>query len=399
MITRFTPIEEMKQIFYEMLFNHTNKVTKVSDQSALNGIAYGVAKIAQKANKEIALIESHLFAESAFGDHLDQIAARRGVSERFGASKSTTFIRIVANPGTSYSAVNQVFTGNGISFKLEQDIIIPQIGYIYARVYSETTGSKSNIPPLAISTVSPSPEGHIFVTNEYKADGGRDIESDELFRSRIRKGVNTAAKTTLDSIALIFQKINKDVLSVRHYGMDNLGRTVLSVITQTGSSLNSEELLALSSGLAEYVSLSDYSFNNASTVNIVIRNIEYSYIDISIRADVLLDQPLDQTRIQLQVDLSKEVDFRNWKSGDKVEWDNLLQIVKSHKMIRYVSDADFHPKVDVEIDINKLPRIRGFILMDLEGNVLIDNNQTINPVFYPATADFGYQQTVLTEAT
>ena len=147
MITRFTPIEELKQIFFEMLFNHTGKVTKITDQSTVNGIGYGIAKIAQKANKEIALVESHLFPESASGQHLDVIAKRRGVSPRYTASRSTTFIRIVANPGTIYSATDNIFTGNGVTFKLENNIIVGDIGYTYAKVFSENEGEKTNVPP------------------------------------------------------------------------------------------------------------------------------------------------------------------------------------------------------------------------------------------------------------
>ena len=41
--------------------------------------------------------------------------------------------------------------------------------------------------------------------------------------------------------------------------------------------------------------------------------------------------------------------------------------------------------------------MRGFILMDLSGNVLEDNAGNINPVFYPAVADFSFQQTVVSD--
>ena len=60
MITRITPLEELKRIFFEILFNKTSKITKATDESIVNGVAYGCSKIAQKALKDVALVESLL---------------------------------------------------------------------------------------------------------------------------------------------------------------------------------------------------------------------------------------------------------------------------------------------------------------------------------------------------
>ena len=69
MITKITTIEEFEQLFVETLLNNTNEVTKVTKHSTLSGISYGVAKVAQKVLKEIALVETHLFPENAYGSH------------------------------------------------------------------------------------------------------------------------------------------------------------------------------------------------------------------------------------------------------------------------------------------------------------------------------------------
>ena len=44
MKTRLSPVSELKQIFSESLLNNTSKVNKVSDESIVNGVAFGVAK-------------------------------------------------------------------------------------------------------------------------------------------------------------------------------------------------------------------------------------------------------------------------------------------------------------------------------------------------------------------
>lgn len=393
MITRFTSIEEMKQLFFELLFNHTNKVTKIANEGVVNGIAYGVAKVAQKANKEIALVESHLFPEYAFGHHLDVIAERNGVAPRFGPSQSTAYVRLVAQPGTSYAAADTVLSGNGIEFKLDTSVTVGEAGYVYARVRSQTSGERTNVPPLTINKISPKPQGHRWLANEFSAQGGRDYESDIHFKNRIRKALNVFSKQTLDYITCILQMFNEDVLFVKSKGMDDSGKFVLYVVLQNGGLLTEDEIEVLVTNLAPYMSISDFDYVNNTVLNLKLENVEWKYIDISFRAEFVLEQPLDQTRIELQASLSRALDFTNHTG--KVEWDDLLQIVKNHPMVKYVSDKHFSPGEDVEISSTMLPRIRGFIMMDLEGNVLVDNNNVLNPVYYPNTPDFAFQQTVL----
>ena len=74
MMVKLTTVEELKQIFVENLLNSTDKVTKISEGSVLNGVAYGVAKIAQKIIKDVALIEAHQYPDTATGKYLDLLA-------------------------------------------------------------------------------------------------------------------------------------------------------------------------------------------------------------------------------------------------------------------------------------------------------------------------------------
>ena len=174
MITRVSTITELKQIFGEVLMNKTNKVTKISDESIVNGISYGVAKIAQKALKDIALVETHIFPDGAFGIHLDLVANKYGISDRFTTSKSRTFVRVVGVVGTFYQAGLQVFIGGGVSFDLIEDVTIGINGYAYALVTSQTSGLSTNVSALSIHTVNPAPLGHQYCVNEYQAEGGRN---------------------------------------------------------------------------------------------------------------------------------------------------------------------------------------------------------------------------------
>ena len=140
MITKITPLNKLKQEFLEILINNTTNVSKVVPGGVLNGIAFGNAKLGQKILKDVAVLESHIFPDSAVGTFLDDIAERNGVAARFGALASTTFLRIVATAGTFYDKNVVSFSGStGFIFKLENDVTIGAIGYTYTKEVFQTT--------------------------------------------------------------------------------------------------------------------------------------------------------------------------------------------------------------------------------------------------------------------
>jgi hypothetical protein len=394
MITRVSSISELKQIFVETLLNKTTKVTKVSDQSIFNGVSYGVAKIAQKSLKDIALMETHLFPEFAFGSHLDDIANRLGVAPRFGASKSTVYVRVVGSVGTAYVAGTHVFSGAGKNFELLQNVTIGAAGYSYAKLRSIDTGVTSNVEALTLTSINPTPAGHTFCINEYRATGGRDVEQDEFLKRRIKDSGNLASRGTLAYLTQTFQKINTDVLKVYYQGVNASNQTVLAIATQNGIDLTTPELTTLRNRATEYLSLVELS-PLGGVANIELKNIEYQPIDISFRVDIQAPAVVDDVRKDLQLSISNYFDYRYWTAGKKIEWDDLLQIVKSHPAVNYVPDANFTPGTDILGDVNKLPRVRGFMMMDLDGNVLVNLTGTLSPLYYPSNPDFAFAQTVL----
>lgn len=395
MITRVSTITELKQIFGEILMNKTSKVTKIADESIVNGVSYGVAKIAQKALKDIAIVESHIFPDSAFGIHLDLVADKYGIAARFGTSISTTAVRVVGSVGTLYQAGTQIFQGGGISFDLLENVTIGPNGYAYCRVTSQTPGVASNVSALSITNVTPAPVGHEFCINEYQATGGRDAEDDRLFRLRIKEGANLAARGTLAHLTQALIKINPNVLKVYYHGVNTLNQAVLAVSTQNAAPLTPVELDELLQKGSQYLSIFDLAPLNGTSVNVEIKNIDYQPIDISLRVDLIAGADPDSVRKDLQVAFSKEVDYRFWEPGQKVEWDNLLQLAKDHPAINYVPDVWFFPNNDIIVDPTKLPRFRGFLMLDLQGNIISNVSGTLNPSFYPNLLDFSFHQTIL----
>lgn len=398
MLPRLTTQEERKQIYLEALINKTTKVTKVSDNSVLGGHAAGVSRVAGKAEKDIALAISHMFPDSSYGQYLDNIASNWGIAPRFAASGSSTYILLIANPNTQYFRdVHTFSTPQGISFQLDKDVQVGNSGYGYAKVRSIDVGFKTKVESFAINQVSPQPEGHIAVYNEYIADGGRDAESDDTFRKRIKEGPNILATNTLSAIEQAFIKINPNILRIFYQGINNKGQVILAIATQNGADLTLTELDDIITRSGEFLSLSELKPYGSKSYGVQLKNIEYQPIDISYRVSLSSDINPDVYRKNVQLKMSKYLDFRFWESGEKnVEWDDLLGIAKRTAGAKYVPDQHFNPGQDVATDPNKLPRIRGFRIYDLDGNIISDISGVLNPVFFPNQVNESFQSTILT---
>lgn len=125
LLTRIVPISELKQIFNEIVFNSTDKVSKISKTAVLNAVNYANSKIGQKALKDIAIIESQIFPELSSGQYLDNSARVWYGETRQTATQSSTFIRVNAEVGTVYSpGVYKFISGSGIEFNIVKQVIV-----------------------------------------------------------------------------------------------------------------------------------------------------------------------------------------------------------------------------------------------------------------------------------
>ncbi len=396
MITKITPVEELKQIFLEIFLNKTDKVSDVSDDSVLNAIAYGNAKLTQRTLTNQAIIEGHIFPDSAYGEYLDNLAAIRGVAPRFGAVGSTTYVRVTADEGTSYIAGIHTFTStSGIVFDLEESGIVGINGYAYLKVRSQQSGLNTNVDALSINKVSPIPQGHISVINEYAATGGSDQESDALFRERIKTNMNQMSRTTLSYLEQVFMKINPRVLRLHKGGVDSDGKFNLIVVSVNGQNFTTAEFDEILSKSEEYLSLSEL-LREGSGFALKLNNVDWLPVDIEFRADIDPAYDIDSVRRNIQIQMNKLFDYRFWKYGDKIEWENMLYAAKNVEGVRYIPDTHFYPQADINVPKYRLPRVRSFIMRDLDGNIIEDNNGVLSDVFYPNEEDRSYQESVLT---
>ena len=348
MITKITTVEELKQIFTEIFLNKTDKVSDISNESVLNALAYGCAKIGQRILTNQAVVESHIFPDTAYGEYLDELANIRGISPRNSACGSTAYVRIEGEPGTSYD--------------------------------------KNNI--------SNPPSGHIAVTNEYKAVGGMDNESDDTFRVRIKESVNQLARNTLSYIEQVFMKINSRVLRVYKGGVDGDNKLNLIVVSVNGVDFTDDEFNEILSKSEEYLSLTEL-LQDTNDFALKLKNVDWLPVDIDFRVNIDASYDKDEVRRQMQIKISKLFDYRYWKYGDKIEWENILYSIRSIDGVRYIPDNYFYPQADINVPKYRLPRLRSFILRDLDGNVLVDNYSILSSFNFPNDSDDSYQSSVL----
>ena len=324
---------ERKLLFMETLINLADgKVTKVSPNSVLDGVSGGVSKIAGKAEKDIILAISQLFPDSTSGAQLDQVALNFGVANRFGSSGSSVYLRVVADPGTIYNQTLHIFQStSGIQFQLEDSsFIVGSYGWGYIKVRSLVSGKQSNVGPLTITQVTPAPVGHKYVINEVQAIGGRDLETDEVFRVRIKDGANILARGTLAMLEQKFISINSKVLKCYYNGITSTGKVRISVVTQNGMDLSNVELDQLLVESKDYLTLTEMKPFGTQSIGVELVNINWQTFDISFRLDYDVSVNVDDIRVEIQTKISKYIDFRFFDPAkQRVEWDNLLEIVKS----------------------------------------------------------------------
>lgn len=394
MITKPTSRTKLKEMFLEILLSKTDKISKVSKGSVLNAVAHGVATLSQKTMKDIAVLESNIFPDSAFGEGLDIIALRTGVPSRFGQAESTTYVRLVGDIGTTYEAgVHNVTGSDGVIFELDIDVTIGDSGFIYGKVTSTSQGESTNVSPLSLKRIVPTaPVGHKFIVNEFFADGGRDNENDDQFRIRIKEGVNVLATGTLSSYEQSFININPSILNVYKGGFSETGKSKFLVSTVNGKNLTENEIVNLVQGSADFMNVQDF------ISGVEISNIDYHPIDISVRVELKENADPALTRIDMQSRMSTILDWRRWTFGDFVEFESMLIIAKQSLGVNRVLEGYFSPSTDIQPPQFSLPRIRGFLLLDKNGDILNDGGNDLNPVFYPNVKDFRFQETLLNQS-
>ena len=399
MITKVdNTISFLKSLWVETFLNKTNRVTDITDNSVLNGIAFANAKVAQKCLKDIAIVEAQVFPEMASGEYLDRAAQLFGVTPRQGALGSSTYVRVFTDGSrdVTYEAGIHTFVNNdGVRFQIEETVTVPaNVGYGYVKVRSEATGAFTNVDANTIINVTPVPQGHLECTNEYFAEGGRDQEDDEMFRLRILNHQNIYSVATLEKLVQVFRNIDDRVLKIMFVGVEEDSYLHIQIVTQNGQDLTQDELDELLEKATPYFGIGDLIVAG-NIMGIKLENATWYEVGgdtgVDFRCELVPGYRVADVRKNIQIGLSKYLDFRYWEAGQKVEWDDLLEIVKNTEGVKYVSSEWFRPNQDEPVSEFMLPRIKKFRMRDMNGLIMLDEGTDFEmsfddyaPVYYPA---------------
>jgi hypothetical protein len=181
-------------------------------------------------------------------------------------------------------------------------------------------------------------------------------------------------------------------------GLDSQGKIQLAIVTQNGADLLPSEIDELLRNSQQYLNLTEFRAlptNREHITSLVLKNATWYELDITMRVEFYNNVNIDSVRIDIITKISKYFDVRYWKGGQKIEWDDLLQIVKSTSGVRYVADQYFSPKVDIRPPSFEIPRVRQFIILDLQGTIISDINGALLPIYFPNDIDSDYQRTIL----
>ena len=393
-----TNLNDLLALAIQTVVNTTNGVTKITRNSVLGALLQAVARIGQRAMKDIALANSENYVEEASSQYLDEIGRNRGITSRRPGASSVVYLRLVGEIGTTYSSGDTGVSfrnDDDIIFRLENDVTIGGNGFEYVLARSTITGLQTNVAPFTINNIENGPAGHIDVFNDFAATGGRDEEGDAQLRERIQNTFNNAAVTTLARIEEVAKSFQPEILRIVNTGSDEIGNIRLSVATVNGRQYSREELDSLLQQVGPYMSLSDVVERRNDVSGVLFDNIPLLPIDVEARIERRLDIPLATLYTEIAVRLTRVLDYSNFSwDSPRIRWDEVFDAVKRTPGVEAIDNSTFLPRADIVVPFGVLPRIRRVTLFNIDGSIMEDRSLSLQNYFFPNTQNRDIQELV-----
>lgn len=361
-MTTFYTHNELISTFNRVFLSTNPEITKTSPNSVYMSLAAGVAALAQKSLKENALVETYLNPNLATGTRLDEIADQRGIPARQASStESSVWVRIGANEGAEFTT-DHVFTGDhGITFRLEEGFTAGAGGFSYRRLQSIASGLIANVTAFSINRITDPPSGFLFTINETPSFGGREAETDDQFRHRIKNYTNILSFNTISKIGFLANLANPKVFRVLPLGRGDRSQIRLGIITHNGVRLTPDELSFLDGTIRPQVALTDSNLN--------FENLEPKALEIRARVQLAPNAPSNTVvfnRVQLLIDsflrglvYSGEANF--------LDWVQIYNLIALDPDIVAVSSTDFAPNTPVDLSDRRPLQLTRASFLTLDG--------------------------------
>lgn len=210
------------------------------------------------------------------------------------------------------------------------------------------------IPAGAIDVMSQSLQGINSIVNEHSINGGRDIESDEEFRERIKNARETFGKCTNEAIEAAVDQVSGVTKSNVIDMYDGVGTTGIVVVTDTIPAPDSvkEAVSAVvdsvkASGIKPYII---YSNIKGVDIDIVITGVELSDEDMTAVANAIHNYC---TSLNAGQDLIiKQMERKALNAIDKTEAENDDADIQTISPVTNVSSTDAQIIRSTQIKIN-----------------------------------------------
>lgn len=210
------------------------------------------------------------------------------------------------------------------------------------------------IPAGAIDVMSQSLQGINSIVNEHSINGGRDIESDEEFRERIKNARETFGKCTNEAIEAAVDQVSGVTKSNVIDMYDGVGTTGVVVVTDTIPAPDSvkEAVSAVvdsvkASGIKPYII---YSNIKGIDIDIVITGVELSNEDMTAVANAIHNYC---TSLNAGQDLIiKQMERKALNAIDKTEAENDGADIQTISPVANVSSTDAQIIRSTQIKIN-----------------------------------------------
>lgn len=140
------------------------------------------------------------YLDFAVGQSLDNLVTLLGFVRR-AAIKATGQVTFYGLDGTQIPANTEIQTSGDspIVFVTDSPVTISG-GSATVNITAKVAGSNGNVAANTITVLTNPIAGVTSVTNQSATTGGRDAESDEEFRNRVKQSLSSAGAATLDAI-------------------------------------------------------------------------------------------------------------------------------------------------------------------------------------------------------
>ena len=320
-----------------------------------------------------------LFLGTSIGTDLDTYGENRGII-RLGACSSRVLLVFIGTGGTIVPEGTEITGDHGIVFKTSCQLNMGTDGNLAfagaalaSSVLAEsvTKGVITKVAENTLNTLVNPIAGVNTVNNPLPAYYGKDEETDEEYRYRIKYQISILNKTTQDFITEGCKEANEDICRVFTEKAIGENKINVYVIKRSGSYLTTSE--------KSYI-LSYLNDRWIILPQIEILDLPVTNVDVSLKVRAMPGYTLEQLFINCADGITDYLDFRTWVLGEDVDSDDILQICLNAEGVDDIDVPNFIPGSNIEVDYNGIPMLRTMTMVDMD-NPSNSINLNLNPSY------------------